>query len=338
MSTPFSFMLPVELSAKEAAERRGIARDKVRLMAINRDTYRVEHSRFDNLGEFLHPGNLLVFNTSQTLPAVLSGCELRQGQCIEVRLAQHLGADSWLALLLCQHGNPFACGLKSGIQLDFGQGLMGTVGDRDSIIPRLWQIRFSKSGTELIDLLYRLGKPIRYESVSATWDLDYYQTVYAKEPGSAEMPSAGRAFTWKLLFDLKRRGVETAYIVLHTGLSSYMDDELDQQHPASEEEYFISETAAEKINSTHQQGGRVIAVGATVVRALESVADDSGKVQSRHGYTRLHITSRHTLRSVDGLLTGLHEPEASHLDLLTAFLPAAKIKSAYQEAVQQRYL
>jgi S-adenosylmethionine:tRNA ribosyltransferase-isomerase len=152
------------------------------------------------------------------------------------------------------------------------------------------------------------------------------------------MPSAGRAFTWKLLFDLKRRGVETAYIALHTGLSSYMDDSLDAQHPASEEEYFISETAAEKINRTHQHGGRVIAVGTTVVRALESVADEARKVHAGHGYTRLHITFKHVLKIVDGLLTGLHEPEASHLDLLTAFLPAAKIHSAYEEAVQRRYL
>jgi S-adenosylmethionine:tRNA ribosyltransferase-isomerase len=168
--------------------------------------------------------------------------------------------------------------------------------------------------------------------------LDYYQTVYAKEPGSAEMPSAGRAFTWKLLFDLKRRGVETAYIVLHTGLSSYMDDDLDAQHPASEEEYFISEAAAQKINQTRDLGGRVIAVGTTVVRALESVADETGKVQAGHGYTRLHITANHRLKAVDGLLTGMHEPEASHLDLLTAFLPAEKIREAYEEAVQKRYL
>jgi S-adenosylmethionine:tRNA ribosyltransferase-isomerase len=189
-----------------------------------------------------------------------------------------------------------------------------------------------------MDLFYRLGHPIRYEYVSAPWDLDYYQTVYAKEPGSAEMPSAGRAFTWKLLFDLKRRGVETAHIVLHTGLSSYMDDELDAQHPASEEEYFISEAAAQKINRTHEQGGRVIAVGTTVVRALESVADTTGKVRSQHGYTRLHITADHQLKTVDGLLTGLHEPEASHLDLLTAFLPPEKIRSAYEDAVQRGYL
>lgn len=337
MSTPFSFTLPPELSAKEPPELRGIARDQVRLMVINRETYQVEHTRFDNLDQFLRPGDLLVFNSSRTLPAALDGCEL-QGPCMEIRLAQHLPDDSWLALLLCQQGNPFACGLRGGMQIHFGQGLMATVYDRDQNIPRLWKMRFSKSGSELMDLLYRLGRPIRYEYVSAPWDLDYYQTVYAKEPGSAEMPSAGRAFTWRLLFNLKRRGVETAHIVLHTGLSSYMDDELDAQHPASEEEYFISETAAQKINRTHQQGGRVIAVGTTVVRALELVADTEGKVRAGHGYTRLHITSEHELKTVNGLLTGLHEPEASHLDLLTAFLPAQKIRSAYEEAVERRYL
>ncbi len=337
MSTPFSFTLPTELSAKEPPERRGIARDEVRLMVIERASFQVEHTRFNRLGEFLRPGDLLVFNSSRTLPASLDGCEAPIGPCMEIRLAQHLPDDSWLALLLCKQGEPFTCGLRGGMHIDFGQGLTGTVYDRDENIPRLWKLRFSKSGTELMDLLYRLGRPIRYEYVSAPWDLDYYQTVYAKEPGSAEMPSAGRAFTWKLLFDLKRRGVETAYIVLHTSLSSYMDDELDAQHLASEEQYFISEAAAERINQTYRQGGRVIAVGTTVVRALESVADETGRVQAGHGYTRLRITADHTLTAVNGLLTGLHEPEASHLDLLTAFLPAEKIREAYEEAVQQRY-
>jgi S-adenosylmethionine:tRNA ribosyltransferase-isomerase len=337
MSTPFSFTLPIELSAKEPPERRGIARDQVRLMVIDRENYRVKHTKFNRLGEFLRPGDLLVFNSSRTLPASLDGCETPKGPCMEVRLAQRLPDDSWLALLLCQQGEPFTCGLRGGMQIDFGQGLTATVCDRDENIPRLWKLRFSKLGTELMDLLYRLGRPIRYEYVSAPWDLDYYQTVYAKEPGSAEMPSAGRAFTWKLLFDLKRRGIETAYIVLHTSLSSYMDDDLDAQHPASEEEYFISETAAQKINRTHEQGGRVIAVGTTVVRALESVVDETGKVQAQHGYTRLHISANHKLKAVKGLLTGLHEPEASHLDLLTAFLPANTIRDAYEEAVQQGY-
>lgn len=332
-----TFTLPPELAAKEPPERRGIARDKVRLMAIDRSTHQVEHTRFDRLGEFLRPGDLLVFNTSRTLPAAIDGC-VPNGSCMQVRLAQHLPDDSWLALMLCQQGEPFACGLRCGLEIDFGHGLTGIVCDRDEQIPRLWKLRFSRSGTELIDLFYRLGQPIRYEYVAAPWDLDYYQTVYAKEPGSAEMPSAGRAFTWKLLFDLKRRGIETAHIVLHTSLSSYMDDELDAQHPASEEEYFISELAADKINRTHEQGGRVIAVGTTVVRALESVADNIGKVKPGHGYTRLHVTAEHQLKTLDGLLTGLHEPEASHLDLLSAFLPPAQIQEAYAEAVQQGYL
>jgi S-adenosylmethionine:tRNA ribosyltransferase-isomerase len=257
---------------------------------------------------------------------------------MEVRLAERLPDDSWLALLICEQGDPFGCGLRVGMQINFTEDLNATVLERDENIPRLWKLRFSISGTQLVDLIYRLGKPIRYEYVSAPWDLDYYQTVYAKEPGSAEMPSAGRAFTWKLLFDLKRRGVSTAYLILHAGLSSYMDDELDAQHPASEEEYFVSATAAEKINGARESGGRVIAVGTTVVRALESVVGAGGELRETHGYTRLKIDNQHQLKAVDGLLTGLHEPEASHLDLLSAFLPAEQIRAAYEEAIAKKYL
>jgi len=337
MSAPFSFTLPPDLAADEPPERRGIARDEVRLLVIDRASGQLEHTRFDHFGEFLRAGDLLVFNSSRTLPASLSGC-VEQGPCIEIRLAEHLPDDSWLALLRCQRGDPFSCGLRPKMLVDLGQGLTATIRMRDEHIPRLWQLSFSKSGSELINAFYLVGRPVRYEYVSAPWGLDYYQTVYAREPGSAEMPSAGRAFTWRLLFDLQRRGVETAYIVLHTGLSSYLDEELDAQHPASEEEYFVSERAADKINEAHARGGRVIAVGTTVVRTLESAVDEQKRVQAGHGYTRLHITANHALKAVDGLLTGLHEPEASHLDLLTSFLPAEKIKEAYQEAVRQKYL
>lgn len=338
MSAPFIFTLPDSLSAKEPPERRGIPRDRVRLMVIDRHTFQVEHSRFDRVGEFLNRGDLLVFNSSRTLPATLTGIERQTGLRLQIRLAQRLPNQDWLALLVCESGEPFACGLRSGMQIDFGRDLTATVGDRDSQIPRLWQLRFSQSGTKLLDLLYQLGQPIRYEYVASAWGLDDYQTVYAKEPGSAEMPSAGRAFTWQRLFDLKRRGIETTQIVLHTGLSSYLDDELDAQHPASEEEYFISEAAAQKINQARIAGKRVIAIGTTVVRALESVVAATGRVQAGHSYTRLHIHANHRLQAVDGLLTGLHEPEASHLDLLTAFLPASVIQSAYQSAIAQSYL
>ncbi len=337
MSAPFSFTLPPELAADEPPERRGIARDEVRLLVIDRASGQIEHTHFDHFGEFLRAGDLLVFNSSRTLPASLSGC-VEQGPCIEIRLAEHLPDDSWLALLLCQRGDPFSCGLRPKMQVDLGHGLTATIHERDERIPRLWTLSFSKRGSELVNAFYLVGRPVRYEYVSAPWGLDYYQTVYAREPGSAEMPSAGRAFTWRLLFDLQRRGVETAYIVLHTGLSSYLDEKLDAQHPASEEEYFVSERAAEKVNEAHARGGRVIAVGTTVVRTLESAADEQKRVQAGHGYTRLHISANHALKAVDGLLTGLHEPEASHLDLLTSFLPAEKIKEAYEEAVRQKYL
>src|SRR5438046_6781345 len=293
----FTFVLPPELSAKEPPERRGIRRDQVRLLVIDRATGHVQHTRFDKIDKYLRPGDLLVFNSSRTLPASLRGCECSaaHGPCMEVRLAERLPDGSWLALLLCEQGDPFGCGLRAGMQIEFAEGLAATVLERDANIPRLWKLRFSISGIELIDLIYRLGRPIRYEYVSAPWDLDYYQTVYATEPGSAEMPSAGRAFTWKLLLDLRRRGIESAYIVLHAGLSSYQDDELDRQHPASEEEYCVNRITAQKINSARENGGRVIAVGATVVSAFESVADSDGCVNEKQCYTRLKVYSQHRL-------------------------------------------
>jgi S-adenosylmethionine:tRNA ribosyltransferase-isomerase len=337
MSAAIAFDLPSELSAREPPERRGVARDQVKLMVIDRQTGRIDHSRFDRLGHYVGRGDLLVFNSSRTLPAALQGCEM-DGPRVEVRLAEHLPDDSWLALLVCRAGEPFSCGLRPGMRIAFAEGLTASVGARDEHIPRLWNLRFSQTGTALVDLLYRLGQPIRYEHVSEPWGLDYYQTVYAREPGSAEMPSAGRAFTWRLLFALQRRGVESAHVVLHTGLSSYLDDELDALHPASEEEFCISHLAADKINRARASGRRVIAVGTTVVRALESAAQLGRRVGAGHGYTRLKITADHRLQIVDGLLTGLHEPAASHLDLLNAFLPVPKIEEAYTAAVQRRYI
>ena len=189
-----------------------------------------------------------------------------------------------------------------------------------------------------MDLIYRFGEPVRYEYVSAPWGLDAYQTVYASEPGSAEMPSAGRAFTWRLLFELRRYGIETASLVLHTTLSSSMDDEVDSLHLASEEEYFVDESVVERVAAARRRGGRVIAVGTTVVRALESAARGEGAIEAGRGYTRLRIAAGYRLSVVDGLLTGLHEPEASHLDLLSAFLPAPWLEAAYSQAVERGYL
>ncbi len=331
------FALPENLAAAEPPEARGLPRSGVKLLVIDRKNFGTHHSKFEHLGSFLNQGDLLVFNSSRTLPALLLGRDMKSGKRMEVRLAEHLPDDSWLALLLCREGELFDCASFEGMWVEFGQGLSCTVYSRDNKIPRLWRVRFSTLGARLIELIYKLGRPRRYEHVPLPWSLDYYQNVYARLPGSSELPSAGRAFTWKMLFDLKRAGIDTESIVLHAGLSSYMDDDLDAKHPMSEEEYTIAPSAARKINAARSKGNRVVAVGTTVVRALES-AVCNGAVSASHAYTRLHITRDYNLKSVDGLLTGFHEPHASHLDLLQTFLPENVLFQAYQEAIKLGYL
>jgi S-adenosylmethionine:tRNA ribosyltransferase-isomerase len=328
-----TFELPPELSADRPPERRGLARDQVRLLVIDRQTGSVTHTRFDQVSHFLRPGDLLVFNSSGTLPAVLSATVAQQKEPVEVRLAEHLPDNIWLALLLPHSVE------ASGLRLDFGRGLTAQVLTRDFQIPRLWRLRFSATGTELLDLIYRLGNPVRYRYVSGAWKLSYYQNVYAQTPGSSEMPSAGRAFSWRLLFGLRRMGIKSTHITLHTGLSSYMDNDFDRRRPMSEEEYWISEESAQKIGRAQTNRGRIIAVGTTVVRALESaVLAQGNKLRASNDYTRLRISDRHHLQLVNGLITGLHEPEASHLDLLSAFIPKETLFAAYLEAIQQGYL
>ena len=187
--------------------------------------------------------------------------------------AEHLPDDSWLALLRCKQGDPFS--LQRVMQINFGQLLKATVFAHGENNKRLWKLPFSKARSELIELLYRIGQPVQYEYISAPWELDYYQTVYSMEPGSVQISSAGRVFTLKLLFDLKRMDTYVAHIILHIRLSSHIYEELDGNHPGSEEEYFISKTVAEKIDSTHRLDGRVIAIGTMVVRVLESASESN---------------------------------------------------------------
>jgi S-adenosylmethionine:tRNA ribosyltransferase-isomerase len=190
----------------------------------------------------------------------------------------------------------------------------------------------------LIDQIYRQGLPVHYDYVPEALPLDLYQTIYAGEPGSVEMPSAGRAFSWELLFKLQRKNVGLAVLSLHTGLSSTRDDALDATHPVYPEEFEIPDATARAVNAAHGNGGKVVAVGTTVVRALETAAQEDGRVEPMRAWTRLHIDLAHRLRTVDALLTGLHEPHASHLDLLSAFVDPVRLQAAYLEAVRQGYL
>src|ERR1700720_823531 len=280
-----SFHLPTALNADSPPERRGLARDGVRELVLDRSTGNVTHTRFDRIAEYFEPGDLLVFNSSRTLPATLVGRLKDSPLKVETRLAESLPDGTWLGLLLPEAGTETGNLLGKASILDFGGGLHCQVLEQDQRIPRLWKLQFSKSGTEFLDLVYRIGQPIRYRYLSAPWRLGYYQNVYALQPGASEMPSAGRAFSWRLLLQLRNRGVETAFLALHTGLSSYLDDEIDRQHLASEEEYWISEEAATKIRRAKNSGRRIVAIGTTVVQALESVAAESGgAARARHQY------------------------------------------------------
>lgn len=189
-----------------------------------------------------------------------------------------------------------------------------------------------------MEQIYEFGEPIRYEYITHPWELDYYQTVYASMPGSVEMPSAGRAFSWELLFKLQRHGIRIAYVQLHTGLS-YLPELFGHPSPTDNYEQFdVPDETAEAVKQAKEAGGRIVAVGTTVVRALESAALANGKLGALSGWTNLMIDSSVPLRVVDGLITGFHEPEASHLDLLSAFIDPALLHSAYQEAIGQGYL
>jgi S-adenosylmethionine:tRNA ribosyltransferase-isomerase len=347
-----SFELPDSLAAGEPPEARGLSRDEVRLMTVDRGTGLVSHSRFRSLPTLLKAGDCLVCNASRTLPAALRATARGTDRALTIRLARRLGSRTYSVLLLDDTETPWNAAPR-GTTLELGGSLSARITDRDHDNPRLWRIRFSEEGSALMEALSRLGQPVRYWYVSKPWDLDYYQTVYAREPGSMEMPSAGRAFTWRLLTELRQGGVELAFIVLHAGLSSYMDPVVDAVRPPAEEPFSISDEAAEKINSARAMGGRVVAVGTTVVRALESAADTRrressayrgaesaayrGAVVAQESSTRLHIDAGYRLLAVDGLITGFHQPASSHLDLLSAFLSKQQLVAAYDEALRARY-
>jgi S-adenosylmethionine:tRNA ribosyltransferase-isomerase len=329
---PIDFKLPSELEAHIPPELRGIRRDHVRLMVLPRFAGSPTHVRFDNIGDYLRSGDLLVVNNSRTLPAMLSARD-EHGRELEVCLAHRREEDLWEGLVL--EGRTHQG--EKDMQLSFGEGLTARLIGRRPDLPFLWQIKFDRCCLPLLDLIYRLGQPVRYPYVQEGYPLDLYQTVYASEPGSVEMPSAGRALTWELLLKLQRQGIEMAALTLHTGLSSTRDDEIDATHPNYDEEYHLSTETAQAINETHAHGGWVIAVGTTVVRTVETTAQ-SGVSLPGKGWTNLRITPHYSLKAVDALLTGMHEPRASHLDLLSAFVAPERLKAAYLEAIALGYL
>ncbi|MFF2450177.1 S-adenosylmethionine:tRNA ribosyltransferase-isomerase [Neobacillus sp. NPDC058068] len=324
------FYLPDELNASHPPEKRGLRRDHVRMMVLDRTTGEIKHDRFFHLADYLQPGDLVILNNSRTIPAVLQAKWLRNtvpiAPKVEIRLARRRGEDTWEALIVA---NP----VKTGDILQFSPELSAMVIGENENSP-LKQIKFTKKGTDLYNIIYALGEPVRYEYIEQPWDLDYYQTVFASHPGSVEMPSAGRAFSWELLFKLKRKGIQLEFIQLHTGLSYLLDDQWVQTPEENEEEYHISENTMERILEAKLAGNKIIAVGTTVVRALETAA----RHDALSGITNLYINQQYPLKIADGIITGLHEPKASHLDMLSAFISERHLLTAYDQAIEAGYL
>jgi len=320
--------LPAARRAARPPELRGLRRDQVRLVVVDRERQTVTHARFDEIGRFLERDDLLVLNSSRTLPAAVPA-RRSDGSTVQLRpCVRRPGA--WDALAV-QPEAPFAnVSLTPSEVLSLGPRLRARVDGRRPDIPLLWQLRLD--GPDLETILAR-GEPIRYSYVPDPIPLEHYQNVYAGRPGSAESPSAGRAFTWQLLLALRQAGIGIAETLLHTGLSSFQDDAFDAEHHLFEEWFEVGPDAVSAVGRAR----RVMAVGTTAVRGLETAAQ-GGRLRPASGWTSLVITPTSRLRVVDGLLTGLHEPQASHFDLLRAFLPAPLLERAYAEAVDRGYL
>jgi S-adenosylmethionine:tRNA ribosyltransferase-isomerase len=326
------FTLPPELEADTPPEARGITRDAVRMMVARRHDGSIVHSHFSELPRLLDEGDLVVVNTSGTLAAAVPGTD-PAGRAVEVHLSTELPAGLWTVELRRGTGPWFGAGPGDTITLAGG-------GSVRLLVPysthrrgvRLW-VATLDTPQALHSYLAVHGHPIRYGYVRGDWPLSAYQNVYVTEPGSAEMPSAGRPFTPEVLTRLVARGVGVAPLLLHTGVAS-----LEVSEPPFPERFRVPGATAHRVNDTRRQGGRVLAVGTTVVRALETVVDAKGLVHAGSGWTDTVVTPDRVVRSVDGLLTGWHEPEASHLAMLEAIAGRVLLERSYAAALAEGYL
>ncbi len=325
----FAFELPPALEAHEPPP----ARDAVKLLIASRAERSIEHARFLDLPDVLRAGDLLVINVSATLPAAVPGTRAG-GQAVRVHVSSRApGLDSrWRVVELRTADGARPLPARTGEHIALADGAQLRLAAPFASSARLMLARFH--GAESVEShLGRHGEPIRYGHASGRWPLDAYQNVYATTPGSAEMPSAGRPFSPELIVRLAAKGVLVAPLLLHAGVSSP-----ERHEPPFPEYYEVPAATARLAGVVRAGGGRVIAVGTTVVRALESVSAPDGSVRPGSGWTSLVITPGRGLWAVDGLITGWHEPQASHLLMLEAAAGPELLTRSYQAALECRYL
>ncbi len=328
------FERPPASDAVEPPEAHGVARDGVKLMIATPDG--VVHGRFADLGEHLAPGDLLVVNNSATLPAAVTGVRAERGP-IAVHFSAALDDHVWIVELrpaanATAHLPDVQPGERIGLPDGAALVVMGSYPQPGVAGSRLWTSRLAIEGG-VTSYLARHGRPIRYSYVPRSWPLSSYQTVFARRPGSAEMASAARPFSAELVTSLVSAGIVIAPITLHAGVSS-----AEQGEPPAAEPFEVPPATARLVNVTRASGGRVIAVGTTATRAVESATDPDGTVHPATGWTDLVLGPERPPRVVDGLITGWHDAGASHLLLLEAVAGPAIVAGAYREAISHGYL
>ena len=319
------FVLPASLEAHDPPEARGLPRDGVRMLVSRRASGEISQHGFSDLPGLLLPGDLLVINTTATLPA-----QVRASAELAVHFSGPRPDGSWLTELRLIRGKTTVPNERGypGQRLALPGGAVLTL--EGQVTDRLWRARLSVA---VVPYLLRYGSPIRYSYVPREWPLSYYQTVFARDPGSAEMPSASRPFSPSVVTRLVSAGVLIAPLTLHCGVSSLEGDEDPYPEP-----YDVPPATAHLVNHVRARGGRVIAGGTTVVRALETVAAADGRVAAGAGWASHVVTPETGVRAVDGLLTGLHEPRSSHLRMLAAFAGPELLGRSYRTAIDAGYL
>ena len=332
MPDRYTYDLPHVLEASEPPEARGLTRDAVRMLVSYRGTGTIVPSSFVFLPRFLDPGDLLVINTSGTLPAAIDATA-DGGPDLVLHLSTQLGGTTWVVepRRIVGRTTERWTGSPPPRHLRLAGSASATLEQPFGEQGRLW-IATLDLGMRTFSWLAVHGRPIRYGYVEQAWPIEMYQNIYAAKPGSAEMPSAGRPFTPEAITALVAKGVGVAPLVLHTGVASLEADELP--YP---ERTIVPEPTAEWVNTAHRGGHRVIAVGTTVVRALETAGGADGMVSAYDGWTDLVISPDRPVRIVDGMITGWHEPASSHLMMLEAIAGRELLEASYEAALAQGF-
>lgn len=327
----FDYDLPEELIAQHPADKR----DESRLLVVDRKTGRLEHRHFYNILEYLNPGDCLVMNNSKVIPARLFGIKEITGAKVEFLLTRRIKNDIWEVMV--RPGKKLHVGDRVSFMED--GSFAAKIIDHGEGGTRIVRFEYEGDFHELLDRIGKIPLPPYIERESGDEDKERYQTVYCKEEGSVAAPTAGLHFTEDLLQQALEKGIKIAYVTLHVGIGTFRPVKCEniEEHHMHFEEYEIGEESASIINETRRTGGRIISVGTTSTRTLESAADEDGVVRAGHGNTDIFIYPGYRFKVIDCLITNFHLPKSTLLMLISALYNRENILAIYKEAVEQKY-